>query len=127
MVVEARKSRDEAKKVLREKEAESYILIKNGTNEITGIPKPTEGGIASALDCDPVIKELKQDLINAEFNLGRSQVKEDSMNQKKRMLDNLVELYTKEYYSSPGEKKFSGNEAYSDETRKQLNKKGEKD
>ena len=94
------KIRDDLKVELKKLEGEIELKMRRGEIEI-GV-KVTEKAIAAAVDCYPEIVEKRKDLAFAEYELGEVESAEHSMRHRKGQINNLVQLFTKEYYSQPG-------------------------
>lgn len=101
---DAKKERDLIKSELKELEAKVQIKIRTGKYSL---PKDKEGKpiklsdktILALVDMDEEVCTLREELIEAEAEYGKAAGAEESMQHRRSSLNNLVELYTKEYYS----------------------------
>lgn len=119
--VDARADRDKAKNHLKEVMAKVEIDYRTGKREVE--TKLTEAAISSYVEIDPDVVSAKRAFFEAEKRANRAQSHEDCMRQRKSMLDNLIQLYTMNYYSEPNGKKGIRENSAGDDVRKGLNKK----
>lgn len=118
---EARKERDIAK--AKYKEIVAKIEIDYRADRLEMDCKKTESSISSHVEIHPEVKQYKQALIDAEYKLGKAESAEESMRQRKSMLNNLIQLYTMQYYSAPGSKTDNREADAGEDYRKQMNDK----
>jgi hypothetical protein len=115
----AKKIKDEAKDNLKRVEAKIQLKVRSG--EIEPDVKKTENSIAAIVVDNAEVEKARKELIEAEYEMNLLAANEESMRQRKSMLDHLIQLYIKEYYSAPKERN-DGNDLASNNLRKNLNK-----
>lgn len=119
-LAEARKTRDFLKDKLKSEQAK--VEMQYRTSELTLDCKMTESSISSAVEINSGIQKIKQEFLQADYECNQLQAMEESMKQRKSMLDYLIQLYIREYYSDPTNRRDKYDQG-SDEIRKNLNKK----
>jgi len=98
--VEARKVWEQAKARLEVVKAEFYIEIKRDPDAYE-LPKVTEAIIAAAVVIQPEVKKAVAAVIEAKEALGYLEAALTSLEHRKKALEKLVELETRNYYSEP--------------------------
>lgn len=99
-----KKERDILKVQLKEQEGKVTLGIHTGQYPLpkdkAGNPVKISNPIISAIvDTDEDVCILREDLAEAEAKLSKAQSAEETMQQRRSSLNNLVELFTKEYYA----------------------------
>lgn len=97
---EARKTSDEAKLQLDIKEAEIKTDIRKEPEKF-GINKVTEASVDEAMKRHPVFQAYSKNLIQARYDAAIMEKAVNTMEQRKRMLEVLVELHKQEYFAGP--------------------------
>jgi len=115
---------DEANDKLKLTTAEADQTIRTNWNEDKN-GKKTEGAISNMIETDEEIIELKENIRAVQKNLYILEAATYALDHRKSMLDNLVTLLVKGFYSAPnGGRKEGVSEQVQSEVRKGLNKKG---
>lgn len=121
-LVEAKKDRDQLKADYKSKIAE--IEMDYRADNIPLDIKKTEASISAAVENHPDVKKARQKYLDSEYIVNKLQSAEESLRQKKSMLDNLIQLYTMQYYSEPKAKHhYDTSDQVSDEIRKSKKRK----
>lgn len=102
---DARRVSDEKKLQLKKTLASIELRYRSGDLEIGEGVKLTEGSINAAVETNPDVIEAKRELMEADTAVNRAQSAEEAIRMRKSMVQNLVQLYTMQYYSSPSGKK----------------------
>jgi hypothetical protein len=97
---EKKKIRDDLKIELKRLEGEIELDVRKGAVDI-GV-KITEGSVKAYINSCSKIVDKRKELAFAEFEVNKTVGDEESMKQRKAMINDLVQLYTKEYYAEPG-------------------------
>lgn len=102
-VVDARRRRDAVKDKLDLRKSELSMIIRSDPESCTHIPltKTTEGAISEAVECHPEIVKLKGQYNEMKYQHELLQNMQNSLEHKKKALENLVHLHMSAYYSNP--------------------------
>ena len=117
-LAEAKKDRDLKK--TKTKEITAKIELDYRADKIPFDGKKTEAGISSAVEIHPDVVKAKKDYIESEYIVNKLSAMEESIRQRKGMLDNLIQLYTMQYYAEPKSGRYNSTDQAGDELRKNL-------
>lgn len=99
-LADARRTHEKAKASLDLAEADLDSKIRKFPEE-HGIEKVTEGAIKNAVIINAKYQYAKEKLINAKYEVDRLQVVMDALEHRKKALESLVQLWSREYYAEP--------------------------
>jgi len=102
-------------------ESERELAYRSMT-ELPGGVKSTEASIKSCVETDGAVKAAKQELREAQAVQYKLEAGVRALDHRKSELDNLTQLYIKNYYSRPDGAPGSANDTASADLRKNLNK-----
>lgn len=83
--------------------------------------KQTEPAIKAKLMTDEKVAKIREDFLDAQANVYTLQSAVSSFEHRKSMLDNLVTLFVRQYYSGPNGKREGMTDQMGDEVRDNLN------
>lgn len=118
---DCRKVRDLAKIDLKESESKLALDFRSGVVEMGC--KITDSSVSASVDSDSGICHKKRILTDAEYALNKAEAAAESMRHKKSGINNLIELYTMQYYSTPGAQRPKPEQVIGDDYRKKMNEK----
>ena len=98
--VEARKEWEQAKARLEVVKAEFDIEIRTNPDDYD-LPKVTETVIASAIVIQQPVKDAVKAIIKAKEKLGYLEAACTALDHRKKALEKLVELHSRDYFSEP--------------------------
>ena len=116
---DAKKDADAAKDKLKLVLAEQETMIRENAKKSGA--KITEAGVSAELEQDEAVQVARRNLRVCQSTQYHLEAGISALEHKKKMLDNLVQLWMKSYYSAPGR---TATDEGSDDIRKQLNNKG---
>lgn len=123
-VSEARKERDWAWEELKTKRSELIMEVNSDPEGCCDKAKPNAADIEAYYRTHEDYKEIKKDLIEAEDVLKVSEDMKDAIHfTRTKALENLVRLFSEEYFAGPRIPRNIGDENAKRETRKQTTKK----
>lgn len=76
-------------------------LINQGKGKEINITKGTEADIKTAVDLDPKVIEAEENLIEANRKVGVFTVAREAFHDRKKELENLVQLWLSSYWADP--------------------------
>jgi len=133
---EAKEERDNAKSKLENVKARVQIQIRTGNYSVpvdTTTKKPlkiTDKTVEALVDMDGDVSVAKEDYAREEKMYNKARVNEESIQIKRSSLNNLKDLYTKEYYTLSADGSMttqSRSDMGSDDQRKNLKKRQSKE
>lgn len=120
LLVQAKDARDTSKAEYKKILASIELAYRVGKLELDC--KVTEKAIESAVQVHPDVVAAQDRYLLAEKAVNSAQSAEESLRQKKGMLDNLIQLYVMQYYSNPTGNKYNKSESGATAVRGNLNR-----
>ena len=99
----AMRDRSKQKLTLTRANADSHVrqLINQGRGKELNVTKGTEAEIKTAVDLNPEVIEAEENLIEANRKVGVFTVAREAFHDRKKELENLVQLWLSSYWADP--------------------------
>lgn len=123
ILADARKEYEEAKVDLELVEANLDLTIRSSPSEF-GLEKVTESVVKSAIIIDKTYQGKNKEVLIAKHRVNVAQVAVDTLDHKKKALENAVQLHLANYFSTPKIKGENGETMKKVERDKAFSKKG---
>jgi hypothetical protein len=94
------KQRDWAKRTVLITRSDKSVDVRQNPGKY-GLEKPTEGSVAATLETLPEISDVENILIENQRTVNIFSAAKEAFDQRKKMLELLVQLYLSGYYSRP--------------------------
>jgi hypothetical protein len=124
-LAEARKEHDRAKANLNVVEAEIELSIRKNPSHFD-LEKVTEGAVKATVLVQPEYQKAVEASLVAKHNVDVIQAYLDAIDDRKRTLENLVQLWLADYYAEPRVSGEAGKKMFDVEARNAFKSKGGK-